>query len=319
MNTQTAVEQIVKTLNIEAGEADTIVQKAVAGREILDETACQDWLHHRFIKNCVLIDETGYSKMCVNALKILSTTAATDYGSSRQRDLGQVWADMTRGYLGELAFALFLKKNWNIEAELGHELGKLDDYLPMDIHQVKKDGEQFRPPRLKVGIKAVKWNGIWFDIPGAQFDHSDIHVLVKVGTGRDHLFAFFKSISVFKDKVLKRGKEVGSLTENEADKLFESLPSFKPIPAYICGFAKRDAKYRELSYEGKKGRKNYTISAWNGPIMPGDIEKIKLANDVGGSVKFEGIGKFSHDAGYLFNTGNLIWQDNEWEKVCSAL
>ena len=29
--------------------------------------------------NTVFIDETGYSKMCIDALKILKTTAATDY------------------------------------------------------------------------------------------------------------------------------------------------------------------------------------------------------------------------------------------------
>lgn len=319
MNAQSAAKQIKNELNTDGDEADMIIEKAIAGGEIEDENQCQDWLSNRFIKNCVLIDETGYSKMCVNALKILKTTAATDYGSSRQRDMGQLWADMTRGYLGELAFALFLKKRWGIEAELGHELGKLDDYLPMDIHQVKKDGEQFRQPKLKIGIKAVKWNGIWLDIPGAQFEHSDLHVLVKVGTGRDHLFAFFKSISVFKDKVLKRGKEVGSLTEEEAEQLFENLPSFKPVPAYICGFAKKIGKYSNLSYKGRKGRKNYKITAWNGPIVPGDLDKIKELNKVQGSVKFEGIGEFSHDSGHLFNTGNLIWLDDEWKRICEQL
>ena len=46
--------------------------------------------------------------------------------------------------------------------------------------------------KLNISIKTSKWNGIWLDIPGNQFEHSDIHVFVKIGAGRDHLFAFFK-------------------------------------------------------------------------------------------------------------------------------
>lgn len=319
MSIQSIKERIKSELGVDTAFADVIIEKAISGGEIAAERDIDKWFSDRFIKNCVLIDETGYSKMCVNALKILSTTAATDYGSARQRDLGQMWADMTRGYLGELAFTIFLKNNWKISAELGHEIGKIDDYLPMDIHKVKKEGEECRLPRLKIGIKAAKWNGIWFDIPGAQFEHSDIHVLVKVAAGRDHLFAFFKAISVFKDKVLKRGKEVGSLTDDEADRLFESLPSFKPVPAYICGFINKAEKYSELSYKGKMGRKHYTITSWNGPICAGDLEKIKNLNGVSGKVEFVGIKEFSHPAGYLFNTGSLIWKDEEWAKVCEKL
>ena len=108
--------------------------------------------------------------------------------------------------------------------------------------------------KIKVSIKSTKWNGIWLDIPGDQFSHSDAYILVKVGTGRDHLFAYFKTISVFKDKILKIGQEVGSLTNNEADDLFNALPAFKPIPAYICGFALKSDNYENLSYAGKAGR-----------------------------------------------------------------
>lgn len=240
MSRDTAIKQINKTLGIDTEEADRLIEKAICGGEIVNEAKIDDWLNERFLPNSVLIDEAGYAQMCVDALKILSTTAPTDYGRSRQRDLGQLWADMTRGYLGELAFILLLKKRWNIEAKLGHEIGRLDTYLPMDIHEVKLPDEQHsRPPKTGISIKAAKWNAIWLDIPGAQFNHSDIHILVKVGAGRDHLFAFFKNISVFKDKVLKRGEEVGSLSGDESKVLYDSLPSFKPIPAYICGFVKK--------------------------------------------------------------------------------
>ena len=257
--------------------------------------------------------------MCVSALKIVSNVAATDYGSSRQRDLGQLWADMIRGYLGEVAFKQFLNKNWGIESDLGHDKGSLKDYLPLDIHSVKFPGEPQRPPKVKISIKATKWNGIWLDIPGDQFNHSDIHILVKVGVGRDHLFAFFKEISVFRDKVLKIGQEVGSLTEKESEKLFDTLPNFAPIPAYICGFAKKSENFDALPYSGRKGRKHFKITAWNGPMSAGDLEKIKEKEGVSGKVQFEGIGKFSHNQGYLFNTGNLNWTKVQWDDVVKSI
>src|SRR3989339_1566816 len=99
----------------------------------------------------------------------------------------------------------------------------------------KKEGENCR--------KGFEGKGIWMDIPGNHFEHSDVHVLIKIGAKRDHLFAFFKNLSVFKDKVLKRGEEVGLLSREESANLFDSLPSFEPIPAYVCGFAMKNKTY----------------------------------------------------------------------------
>jgi len=311
--------KLSEKIGVDKDEANKIVLKAVAGGEITPSLLPDEWLEKRFLPNCVFIDEEGYSQMCIDALKILSKTAPTDYGASRQRDLGQLWADMTRGYLGELAFTLLLEKKWGIQSKLGHHVGELEEFLPLDIHEVKKKDEEFRTPKINIGIKATKWNGIWLDIPGDQFNHSDIHILVKVGTGRDHLFAFFKKISVFKDKVLKKGEEVGVITPEESSEMFENLPTFKPIPAYICGFVPKDKKYKELNYTGKKGRKNYSIKSWNGPFLEADLDTIKEKEKVEGSVSFEGIGSFAHDKAFLFNTGNLLWDEKDWAKVIGKL
>lgn len=313
------IQAISKEFDISEDEAVKIIEKAEAGSEIGTNCSARIWLESRLLPNSVKIDENGYTRMCIDALKILGTTAATDFGGSRQRDLGQLWADMTRGYLGELAFSLFLKKKWDIECKLGHEVGKLEEYLPMDIHMIRKNGGNYRAPNIKVSIKTTKWNGIWMDIPGDQFNHSDIHVLVKVGTGRDHLFAFFKAISVFKDKVLKRGEDVGSITTDESKLIYDNLPTFKPIPAYICGFVKKDKKYNALDYQGKKGRKNYNITGWNGPIHSGDLDRIKEREHVTGQIRFEGIGSFAHDNGYLFNADHLLWKPDDWEGVRKSI
>ena len=294
-----------------------IIQKSVFGGETSIENL-PNWLDQRFIPNRVEINRDEYAKMCVNALKSVSNIAATDYGTSRQRDFGQLWADMIRGYLGEIAFVKFLKNKWGIEADLGHEKGALSDYLPLDIHEVRRPPENFRKPKINISIKTTKWNGIWLDIPGEQFSHSDVHVFVKVGVGRDHLFAFFKEISVF-DKILKIGEDVGSLDRDESNRLLKTLPSFSPINAYICGFADKSSDYEELSYSGKTGRKNYTIEGWNGPIRSGDLEKLKVKESIQGKAEFLGIGKFSHEQGYLFNAGSLKWNMNDWDSVIKKL
>jgi len=309
------ITSIINFLKVEQKEAEIILEKAKTGGEINDDMPEKDWFEKRFKPNVVFIDEEGYTKMCVDALKILGKTAATDYGSSRQRDLGQLWADMTRGYLGEYAFQMFLKNNLGLESQLGHEVGNIKDFLPQDIHLIKEQNGEYRVPKLTISIKTSKWNGIWLDIPGDQFSHSDIHVFVKVGTGRDHLFAFFKKISVFRDKVLKKGQSIGALTEQESEDIYNRLPNFSEIPAYICGFVKKDEQYLNLSYGGKKGRKNYKIQSWNGAINPGDLEKIKEKEIVYGKIEFEGIGDFAHDKGYLFNTGNLLWSNSKWNEI----
>ncbi len=313
-----AVTAIVERLNVETAEAQMIVAKAIQGGETTD-TGAFEWYQERLLPNLVFIDEPGYAAMCIDALKIVSTTAGTDFGSSRQRDLSQQWADMTRGYLGEYAFKLFLQKK-GISASLGHEVGTLAQYLPMDIHSVHRSGEEWRPPRVAVGVKTTKWNGIWMDIPGDQFSHSKVHVLVKVGTGRDHLLAFLKELSVFRDKVLKRGEDVGVLTSAESVDLFTNLPSFRSIPAYICGFVDRDETYLPRVYTGKKGRIKFTIQSWRGPISSGDLQIIAKEQGVQpGKVSFESIGEFAHDNGYLFNTGSLRWGADDWSRLIEAL
>jgi hypothetical protein len=305
-------------LGLNQEDCTLVIKKALEGGET-EIGGVEDWLENRFLPNSVEINKDEYALMCVNALKSVFSVAATDYGSSRQRDLGQMWADMIRGYLGEIAFVKFLKSKWDIEADMGHEKGNLGDYLPMDIHKIRLPGESDRKPKINISIKTSKWNGIWLDIPGDQFNHSDIHVFVKIGAGRDHLFAFFKEISVFKDKVLKIGEDVGSLTKDESDQLYESLPSFTPIKAYICGFALKSEKYKSLSYSGEKGRVNFNVQGWNGPILAGDLVKIKEIENISGKVSFSGIGEFSHDQGYLFNTGNLAWSKANWDNVISMI
>lgn len=110
MNEEKAKAIISEKLDIPIQEAQIIIKKALLGKEFFDNSTLDKWLNDRFLPNIVFIDETGYAKMCIDALKILNSVAGTDYGSSRQRDFGQIWGDMTRGYLAEYAFVIFLQE-----------------------------------------------------------------------------------------------------------------------------------------------------------------------------------------------------------------
>jgi hypothetical protein len=312
-----SIKKVSAFLGISLDEAEKFIEKSTVSGEITTAFPIDDWIEQRLLPNTIFIDEAGYSQMCIDALKILKTTAATDYGSSRQRDMGQLWADMTRGYLGEFAVKQLLKQKYNVDVVLGHEVGTVEEYLPSDIYKVR-EGTLERDPKINIGMKAAKLNGVWFDIPGAQFQKSHAHILVKVGTGRDHLFAFFKSISVFRDKVLKKGTENGFISEVESQEIWDLLPTFTKIPAYVVGFAEVNKNYQPLSYGGKKGRTNYNITSWNGPISPGDVDQVKVAESAA-KVKFEGIGEFSHDSGYLFSTGKLIWNETAWRALAGKI
>lgn len=315
---QSSFKELSDFLSCPFEEAQSVVETAIASGECARETSSVlEWIETRFIPNVVFIDHLGYAEMCINALRTVPRITATDFGSSRQRDLGQLWADMTRGYLGELAVKRYIEREFAIAISLGHELGDLEDFLNSDIKEVTLNGVT-RPPHVAVGIKTMKINALWLDIPNAQFLHSDFHISVKVKAPRDHLFSFFKSISVFKDKVLKLGTDHALITADESERIFTEIPDFGRIAAYVCGFVPQHAPYRDLDYGGRKGTKNFTVTSWNGPLRDGDFERIRTRESAH-RVQLEGIGQLSHDQGYLFNSGSLRWRPDDWKEFVDQL
>jgi hypothetical protein len=73
-----------------------------------------------------------------------------------------------------------------------------------------------------------------------------------------------------------------------------------------------------LPYEGRKGTKNFTIDGWKGERRPGDLDAIR-AKESAAKAEFERIGKFSHELGFLFNTGSLEWDTTAWSNLVNAL
>ena len=300
--------------------AKSFLEKAVISKEIepITEENIENWYENIFKEHMFIIDEKTYLNASIQALKIQFTMAGTDFGSSRQRDLGQKWSDTIRGYLGEFGVQQYFHNKWDIEIDLGHEEGALADYLPTDIHKIKLPGEdEQRNANLNVSIKTTKSNGIWLDIPGDQYHHSDIYILAKIGIGTDHLFSFFKHISVFKDKILKCGQDEGCINEEEADEIFEKIPSFSKIYGYVPGFINSDDTHDTFTYEGKKGRKNYKIYNWTGKFEQEYLNQIRTQEDLVTSAKvtFEGIGSFSQSNRYIFGMKSLKNTEADWKTL----
>jgi len=305
-------------------EFKTLITKCAECKsaESITESSIDSWYNSRFKPNVFKISEDVYLKAMIEALKIQFLIAGTDFGSSRQRDLGQKWSDTIRGYLGEFGVQLWFKERWNVDIDLGHEEGSLEEYLPLDIHAVKFEGDSdFRAPNLKVSIKSTKSNGIWLDVPGDQFHHSDIFILTKLIITTDHLFSFFKAISVFKDKILKCGLDKGYLTEETAAQIYDNIPSFKPVYGYIAGFVEYSEEYESYSYEYSLGRTNAKIYSYSG-VYEGDETLSAIKNEINEKeinktvkkCEFLGIRKFNSSKRYVFGMRNLRYSEEEWRQ-----
>ncbi len=316
---------LIKKIQKHTGQDERSIQKlisaAISGRETSNDSAAIDkWIETQFIPNTILIDEAGYTEMCIDALKTISTQTLTDFGSSRQRDFGQAWSDTIRGYLGEFAVTKFLEKKFGLKTKLAHQRGIASTFYDSDISEIFDSGT-WRKTKTFIGIKTAKFNGMWLDVPKEQFAKSHVHVQVKIGVDSTHLFSFFKKLSVFKDKILKVGLEGNYLSEKESEQIWNDIPEFTQVPAYISGFAIRDFPYTALDYEGHKARKHFTIHAYRG-FLPANYEAEIIRKEAlasGGKVKLLAIGELTSADKYLFNTGSILRTDQEWHKVASSL
>ncbi len=213
-----------------SGFEHEVCEGAVKGGDVRQFRSLEEWIQWLSWASVVL-GENDYLKAAVHALRLAREFAATDYGTARRRDLGQLWTDTIRGLLGEIVFVNWLKDKFKVEAEPDFRRGRLEEFLPSDIGSATG-----RKPNLKVSIKTTKLDGIWLDIPGAQIQHSDIFVFVRIGVTREHFIAFLKKISVIREKILEKALEKKIISGKELEEVWERILKFSIIPAYIAGF-----------------------------------------------------------------------------------
>ncbi|MEM1590017.1 MAG: hypothetical protein QXV01_07925 [Candidatus Bathyarchaeia archaeon] len=307
-----------------------LLQGALSGLEIPEflptEKPYEVWLEQRFRFQLIWLDRDDYVRALVRALWLAPKFAATDFGGARQRDFAQVWTDTARGFLGEIALQKFLKEKLNTEVALDVRRGELEEFLPSDIKIKDQTSHGFRPTKIGLSIKTTKFNGRWLDLPGAQFDHSDAFVLVKIGISRMHFSAFLKDISFLRDKLFAVAKHLGELSDNQAEELWKETPNFTSIPAYVAGFIEK----RELTMPihqiscNLKGRKNKRIVISHGVGLFSlstarthpDVRKI----DPSGTLPIEVepiIDSLTEGKHFLAHSGALKFGYDAWKELVS--
>lgn len=307
-----------------------LCEGAVRGRDIESFPSIKDWIEW-LAWSSVVLNEKDYLTAAVHALELAPRLPGTDYGTSRQRDLGQLWTDAIRGFLGEIAFVKWLDLRFDIKAELDYRKGPLEEFLPSDIKSVNA-----RPPKLKISIKTTKLRGIWLDIPYAQIGHSDLFVLVRVGITKEHFIAFLKKISVIRDKILSKAVEYGIITEEDIENIWNIVPEFRNIPAYIAGFFDKRELGKRIEQtesiflvEGRIGRKNVTINRYVGFWNPKDdkykkkvIELLRKKHpnlSTSAGIKFEGIEDFSKTLHFIVSSGVLRRKKEDWKMIVKQI
>lgn len=310
--------------------ADMLCEGAVRGRDVESFSDIDEWIGW-LSWSSVLLDEKDYLTAAVHALDLAPRLAGTDYGTARQRDLGQLWTDTIRGFLGEIAFAKWLKEKFKVRVELDYRKGSLTEFLPSDIRTIEG-----RSPKLNISIKTTKLRGIWLDIPYKQIEHSDVFVLVRVGVTREHFLAFLKKISVIKDKILDKALKLGIINDEELRDIWGTIPEFTKIPAYVAGFFDKriygnKIKKRDSIFlvDGVMKKKRFVINKFVGYWHPKQEEYknrvIELLRGKGKVVpsdvriEFEGIRDFSSTLHFIVSSGVLNRRREDWENLIKQI
>jgi hypothetical protein len=301
--------------------SEQLIRGADGGLEIVD---FEKWIEERFKPQLVWMNNDDYTRAITRALPQALKFAAADFGSSRQRDLGQLWTDTARGFLGEIAFQRFLQERYTITIEHDITMDKSrEEYIATDIKAIKDaTNGNMRLPKLNVSVKTGKFNARWMDeYAASKTARIDALVFVRVGTVREHFIAFLKAISFISTKLFPAAEKLGELTAKESQELWKSIPEFEPIPAYISGFLlRRTLRFPiheiHINLVGRKNQKivlSHGVGNFSLDVLRAD-ERIKAIDpDSRLPIVIDGIGCEVTDTPHFFaNTGALSFGSENW-------
>jgi len=288
-----------------------------------------DWLQNRFIPQLVWLDQDDYTRAITRALPQALKMTASDFGSTRQRDLGQLWTDTARGFMGEIAVKKFLEEKFDTIVEPDISTDKpIDEYISTDIKSVSKilgNKINSRPLKQKISIKTGKFNARWLDEYSANKTESiDVFIFVRIGTGRDHFVAFLKTISFLGTKLFPIAEDLGELNPETRKNLWDSIPSFQPIPVYITGFLSRNNLHLPIhsvnaKLSGKKNKKILILEgvgefSMNALRQNPQITSIDPKEEL--KIVIDGLDREIDNSPHFFaNTGALQWGVNNWRNL----
>ncbi len=314
--------------------AKEIIRGADGGSEIQE---FEEWFSNRFCPQVVWLNKEDYARAITRALPQALEFAGSDFGTARQRDLGQLWTDTTRGFLGEIAFKQFIENKFSIEIEQDISMDKkIENYISSDIKGIKEPDATFRVPKINVSVKTGKFNARWMDEYSASKNKNvDAFIFVRAGTAREHFVAFLKEASFLKSKLFPLAVELGELTKETSTELWDKIPDFELIPSYISGFLMKNdlnMPIHSLCFE-LKGQENYRGKK--------DTRRIEIINGVGvfnirnlltvpevqkinpnGKIKMiiSGINSEVGDDDHFYaNTGSFLYGEKNWKMFVNRL
>lgn len=322
-------DQVIETIQekipvVNEKQAGRLYDAAKKGGELDNFALISDWIDQRLAPGIIVLSRHDYLTALTRSLPVAMNLAGTDYGTTRQRDLGQLWTDTARGFMGEIAFRKFISGRFGVELLLDYTLGPLEDYLPMDITVVVLPDGRAVEPGVKISVKTAKFNGLWLDIPGAQIEHSDAFVFVRIGVEREHFVAFLKDVSFIKDKLLPLALSSEIVDEEAAQEIWDIIPEFEELPSYIVGFLDKelissppDPQYRETRFRDGSF-KGYMMQGYVGMISKN--KPFRLPEDLREKAwNYEAIGSFSIADHFIANAGSLKYREGEWQELVNKI
>ncbi len=304
--------------------ATELIRGAEDGLEFAS-VSFDEWFENRFKPQLIWLTMEDYERALLRALWLARTFAGTDYGSSRQRDMAQVWTDTARGFAGEIALSKFLQSRFGVETKVDVTRGKTEDYLPTDVAHVQEGG-RWRAPNITLSVKATKFNGRWLDAPGAQINHSDGFVLAKLGITRQHFLGFLKDRGLI-EAMLSHGKELKEVSEGDAKILLDEIPASYPVPVYLPGWLDKSElnlpiDMLNVSVVGRSKRR-IVVRQGVGIFTPDRIRQYPsisaLQESVGLEIEIEPIVKSFTGQKFLAHSGAFKFGDEAWEALIKRL
>lgn len=221
--------------------SEEIIGEKQRGRWFFSEQKLQYWKKLK-IERTILLSIEEYQKCFQFAIKMVYGGLSLN-GIRGQRTEVQAADDVILGILAEHAVKNLLKKKFSTEIELDEEVHP-EQITPQDFDKIKIENN-FRTPKLGVGIKASKMKNCFLVLGGNEVDlkerRSDVYIFARVGLPSDHLFRIIRDHSFF--------KEVKEIMDSEVR--FRKIEKLEPIPIWICGFVYKEELEKVTSIPGQ--------------------------------------------------------------------
>lgn len=329
-----AVSEILNE-KISAVNALGLARQIVAGAE-KEFDDFDNWLKNRFLPQIIWLTIDDYTKGITRALPQALTFAQSRPDNFKQRNFLRLWIDTARGLLGEIAVQRFFTERLGLQIQQDTSLDQdLDDYISTDIKFVKEPSGDYRQTKINTSIKTGKFNARWLDEYSApKIAQIDAFIFVRLGTPKEHFVAYLKDISFLKTKLFPKAIELGELTADSSSALWDSIPEFEPIPAYISGFLMRqDLTYpihfvtAEITgnenYKGRDTRKIHIkkgvgVLTRNNLYARPDFQELDPEDKL--KVIIKGIEKEIDNKDHFYaNTGSFNYGIESWRRLTSRL